>query len=114
MDIKPWNRDVQSIGEELNHIWNECEGHFLAIFRDNAVTVDEHIDDAHIHTALSFTLANCIIGKEESIDRYFKHSDSVIRLLIAQYDQPVCNFLSAHRCSTLRNVLNVDNLINII
>jgi len=83
MDIKPWNHDVQRIGEELNHIWNECEGHFLAIFSDNDVTVDEHIDDAHIHTALSITLAHCIIGKEESIDRYFKHSDSVIVLLIA-------------------------------
>lgn len=34
--------------------------------------------------------------------------------LISQYDQPVCNFLSAHLCSTLRNVLNVDNLLNII
>ena len=43
MDIKPWNRDVQRIGEEFNHIWNECEGHFLAIFRDNDVTFDEHI-----------------------------------------------------------------------
>lgn len=83
MDIKPWNRDVQRIGEELNHIWNECEGHFLAVFSDNDVTVDEHIDDAHIHTALSITLAHCIIGKEESIDRYFKHSGSVIRLLMA-------------------------------
>ena len=43
MDIKLWNRDVQRIGEEFNHIWNECEGHFLAIFRDNDVTFDEHI-----------------------------------------------------------------------
>lgn len=83
MDIKPWNRDIQRIGEELNHIWNECEGHFLAILSDNDVTVDENIDDAHIHTALSITLAHCIIGKEESIDRYFKHSGSVIRLLMA-------------------------------
>lgn len=83
MDIKPWNRDVQRIGEELNHIWNECEDHFLAIFSDNDVTVDENIDDAHIHTALSITLAHCIIGKEESIDRYFKHSGSVIKLLMS-------------------------------
>lgn len=83
MDIKPWSRNLQDIGIELNHIWVECEGHFLAIFRNNDDTVGEQIDDAHIHTALSITLAHCIIGKEESIDRYFKHSDSVVRLLIA-------------------------------
>ena len=34
--------------------------------------------------------------------------------LIEQYDQPVCNFLSAHLCGTLRCVLNEDKLVNII
>ena len=83
MDIKPWSRNLQDIGIELNHIWVECEGYFLAIFRNNDDTVGEQIDDEHVQTVLSITLAHGIIGKEEGIDRYFKYSGSVIRLLIA-------------------------------
>lgn len=59
MDIKPWSRNLQDIGIELNHIWVECEGHFLAIFRNNDDTVGEQIDDEHVQTVLSITTPFC-------------------------------------------------------
>lgn len=81
MDIKPWDRNLQEIGIELNRVWNECESHFFEVFRDNDALADERIDEAHFHTVISMTLAHCIIGKEEGVDRYFKDSGSVIQLL---------------------------------
>lgn len=122
MSIKPWDRDIQPIGEGFDVHWNACDRRFVAIFSggedDSESLPDERL---RFNVWLLNNLIRSARLSRDTVNRYFEETDSVIQdllniarsLRVDSFDsQEEESWFISTLLNTISNLPQVNSLIN--
>ena len=78
MEIRPWNNEIQRLGENLGNHWNFCDRLFISVFREEEGR-ETNSPQVGFNVWLVQEFARCIRLKNKEIDQYLQVVDHVMQ-----------------------------------